>query len=401
MKSQGLRMWHPGGGSGLGRLAVCLLVALGGSARAEDTSVEGLGQATVINGDQVRARERALDEALRQAVEQAVQLRLSAGGEAAPASGEVTARLQAEIYPRARDYVVSYRIAETSVEGGVMRVRIAAVVATDRIAQELASSTGRRPSRPASRPRLLVCLNAPDLEPGRRRALEQRLGALLGGSEREAVLGGNACPADGAADISAADWAGRLRAAAVQDAVLASVQITPEGTIRGTSLAALQAEATLALVGADGARGKETRSGPGVASYAETAALAAEKAAREALEQAAAGLAAELRERAGSAGEREGELMILAPRVETFAELRTLLKTLGGLPGVGGVIPHRIGAGGVELVVRTRSGPAELSTALEQATAEGFHIKARPLGRRSLEIQMETVTPSLPAPPAP
>jgi hypothetical protein len=396
---------RPGRRFGLGHIAVCLLVALGGQARAEDTSVEGLGQATVVNGDQVRARERALEEALQKAVEQAAQLRLGAGGEAsgggAPLSGEVAARLQAEIYPRARDYVASYRIVETSVDAGVMRVRIAAVVATERIAQALAGAPGRRPTRSGSRPRLLVCLSAPDLEPGQRRALEQRLGAMVGGGEREIAPGGSACPPDGSGDVSPADWAGRLRSAAAQDAVLANLHITSEGTIRGTSLAGMEAEATLALVGADGARGQETRSGPGVASYAETAVQAAEKAGREALEQAAAGLVAELRERSGGAGEREGELLVVAPRVETFAELRALQKTLGGLPGVGGVVPRRFGPGGVELAVRTRSAPAELGAALEQATTEGFHIKARPLGRKSLEIQMEAATPPLPASPAP
>ncbi|HEY7955017.1 MAG TPA: hypothetical protein VII38_06970, partial [Polyangia bacterium] len=53
-------------------LASVLLLGLAGGALAQEPAFEALGQAPVVGGDRVRARDRALDEALRQAVEQAV-----------------------------------------------------------------------------------------------------------------------------------------------------------------------------------------------------------------------------------------------------------------------------------------------------------------------------------------
>src|SRR5260370_1266429 len=53
------------------RLIVVTMLALALSAQAQEPSFEALGQAPIVAGDRVRARDRALDEALRQAVEQA------------------------------------------------------------------------------------------------------------------------------------------------------------------------------------------------------------------------------------------------------------------------------------------------------------------------------------------
>ncbi len=66
---------------------------------------EALGQAPIVAGDRVRARERALDEALRQAVEQATATVLEPAELVARASD-----LKLRIYPKAKSYVSTYRI---------------------------------------------------------------------------------------------------------------------------------------------------------------------------------------------------------------------------------------------------------------------------------------------------
>ena len=56
---------------GMRTLVSILLVAAALPAAAQEPTFEALGQAPIVAGDRVRARDRALDEALRQAVEQA------------------------------------------------------------------------------------------------------------------------------------------------------------------------------------------------------------------------------------------------------------------------------------------------------------------------------------------
>src|SRR5438552_2923841 len=104
------------------------------TARAQEPAFEALGQVTVVSGDRVRARERALDDALRQAVEQAVSTVLEPSQLVARSS-----ELRLRIYPKARAYVDNYRILDEGETSGVFQVHVSAQVATGRLARDLAA----------------------------------------------------------------------------------------------------------------------------------------------------------------------------------------------------------------------------------------------------------------------
>ena len=100
---------------------------------------EALGQAPIVAGDRVRARERALDEALRQAVEQATATVLEPTELVARASD-----LKLRIYPKAKAYVATYRILDEGEQPpGTFQVHLSAAVATARLARDLSTSTGQ------------------------------------------------------------------------------------------------------------------------------------------------------------------------------------------------------------------------------------------------------------------
>src|SRR5262245_66371871 len=85
-------------------LALGATVAVARPAAAQEPLFEALGQAPIVAGDRVRARDRALDEALRSAVEQATATVLEPSDLVARASD-----LKLRIYPKARNYVANYR----------------------------------------------------------------------------------------------------------------------------------------------------------------------------------------------------------------------------------------------------------------------------------------------------
>src|SRR5438128_7508397 len=93
------------------------LLLFSASLTAEEPTFEALGQAPVVGGDRVRARERALDEAMRQAVEQAVATLLPPA-----ALSERAAQLKLHVYPRARDYVAGYRVLEETGDGPMFQL---------------------------------------------------------------------------------------------------------------------------------------------------------------------------------------------------------------------------------------------------------------------------------------
>src|ERR1700759_762883 len=108
---------------------------------------EALGQAPIVAGDRVRARDRALDEALRQAVEQATATVLEPGDLVARASD-----LKLRIYPKARNYVANYRILDEGEQPpGTFQVHLSASVATGRLARDLSKGGGAAGARAAPR----------------------------------------------------------------------------------------------------------------------------------------------------------------------------------------------------------------------------------------------------------
>src|SRR5438094_6581451 len=69
------------------------------------TPVQALGQAPVVAGNRVAARDRALDDALKQAVDQALAYVLDPDTRM-----RAQATLRRDLMPRARTYVPSYRV---------------------------------------------------------------------------------------------------------------------------------------------------------------------------------------------------------------------------------------------------------------------------------------------------
>src|SRR5689334_24308656 len=103
-------------------LVMAVLLAASLPATAQEPMFEALGQAPIVAGDRVRARERALDEALRQAVEQAAGTVLSPDELVGRASD-----LKLRVYPKAKQYVSTYRILdEGEATPGTFQVHLSA-----------------------------------------------------------------------------------------------------------------------------------------------------------------------------------------------------------------------------------------------------------------------------------
>src|SRR5207253_8057244 len=117
---------------------LALMVASASLAAAQEPMFEALGQAPIVAGDRVRARERALDEALRQAVEQATATVLEPGDLVTRASD-----LKLRIYPKAKSYVSTYRVLDESENPpGTFQVHLSAAVATGKLARDLSTGGG-------------------------------------------------------------------------------------------------------------------------------------------------------------------------------------------------------------------------------------------------------------------
>src|ERR1700761_6882645 len=136
-------------------LVLALVVGFALPALAQEPLFEALGQAPIVAGDRVRARERALDEALRQAVEQATATGLEPTELVARASD-----LKLRVYPKAKSYVANYRILDEGEQPpGTFQVHLSASVATGRLARDLSTGTSGVTAVPsaARRNRAVVC----------------------------------------------------------------------------------------------------------------------------------------------------------------------------------------------------------------------------------------------------
>src|SRR2546423_9105376 len=132
---------------------IAIIVAAPTMLLAQEPMFEALGQAPIVAGDRVRARERALDEALRQAVEQATATVLEPAELVARASD-----LKLRIYPKAKTYITTYRILDESENPpGTFQVHLSAAVATGKLARDLSTGTGTTPSPLARKSRAVVC----------------------------------------------------------------------------------------------------------------------------------------------------------------------------------------------------------------------------------------------------
>ncbi|HZS41869.1 MAG TPA: flagellar assembly protein T N-terminal domain-containing protein [Polyangia bacterium] len=337
-----------------------LAVLTGGIAGAQEPSFEALGQAPIVSGDRVRARERALDEAMRQAVEQAAATLLEPDALVAR-----TSELRLRIYPKARGYVTNYRVLDEGETVGSaapsFQMHISAQVATARLARDLASN-GTTTSLPPStaRGRAVVCATPPGSA-----AAEQVVRELLAARNVEIAAAPPACSEESAAQAA--------RAAGAQGAVVATVEVTPAGAIRGSDRVAAHAKAHLRLVEPDGrvsgdAEGERD-------AYDATVEKAGQSAARDAAGDAARGLQSAIVAR-WPTGSVQGGVRVRVTGFRRYADYLAVTRALAALPGVAAVEPRRFARGEAELVVRTASPAAQLADGLKRLPPPGLRLTA-------------------------
>ena len=251
---------------------VILLLAAPALVAAQEPMFEALGQAPIVAGDRVRARDRALDEALRQAVEQATATVLEPSELVARASD-----LKLRIYPKAKTYITTYRILDEGEQPpGTFAVHLSAAVATARLARDLSASTGANvPS--AKKARAVVCASVQGDGVDAPAAAEKALREIVAARNVEAMPGPQPCDLPSVASV--------LKSGTAQAALTADVQVTPGGEIRGTTFVGAGARASVKLIEPDGrvsATGEAERGG-----YAPSAGDAGTAAARAAVVEAA------------------------------------------------------------------------------------------------------------------
>ena len=353
---------------------IMVALAVPALAAAQEPMFEALGQAPIVAGDRVRARERALDEALRQAVEQATATVLEPAELVARAS-----YLKLQIYPRAKTYVTTYRVLDEGEQPpGTFQVHLSAAVATARLARDL--SAGGAVATPSSRKlRAVVCATVQGDGADAPAAAEKAL--------RELVVARNVEPMPGPQPCDPSSAAGVVRSGNARAALTAEVQVTPGGDIRGTTFVGAGARATVKLVEPDGrvsAAGDAERGG-----YAPSPADAATMAARAAVVEAARTIDPALAQRWSSGGDAgpAGGVAVRVRGVERWAEYQALTRALASLPGVAAVEPRRFVRGEIDLVVRTASAASQLAGHLQRVPPAGLRVGVRAVGD-AVEIEV-------------
>ena len=308
---------------------------------------EALGQAPIVAGDRVRARERALDEALRQAVEQATATVLEPTELVARASD-----LKLRIYPKAKCYVATYRILDEGEQPpGTFQVHLSAAVATARLARDLSAATAHAADAGAA---------AQGARRGVRQRQRRRRRRAGGGREGAARAGRRAQRRRRMPGPQPCDPARRPRrwraAAAAQAALSAEVQVTPGGDIRGTTLVGADARAAVKLVEPDGrvsAAGDAERGG-----YAPSPATRPRRRRAPRWSRRRARIEPALAQRWSTATPAgpAGGVTVRVRGVERWAEYTALTRALGALPGVAAVEPRRFVRGEIDLARAHRVG---------------------------------------------
>ena len=354
-------------------LVLALAVGFALPALAQEPLFEALGQAPIVAGDRVRARERALDEALRQAVEQATATVLEPADLVARASD-----LKLRVYPKAKSYVANYRILDEGEQPpGTFQVHLSASVATGRQARDHSGTTASLPTLAGKKTRAVVCATVNGDGSDATQAADKALRELVAARRVDVVPGPQPCDAAGAA--------ASVRSSGAQAAVTAEVQVTPAGDIRGTTLAAANAHAVVKLVEPDGrvsATGDSERGG-----YASAGPQAATAATRAAVVEAARTVDPILAQRFSVASGPSGGVLVRVTGMSRWAEYVALTRALGALPGVAAVEPRRFLRGEVQLLVRTASAAAQLAAHLNRVPPPGLRVGVRANGD-TLELEV-------------
>jgi hypothetical protein len=313
------------------------------------TPVQALGQAPIVAGNRVAARDKALTAALEQAVDQALAYVLEPD-----ARMKAQAALRAQLLPKARSYVPNYRVLdEHEIEGDKFQVQIEAQVDTTalrRDAMAVAGSSGTTKPPTTGKPRVLVALLGPPAAAARR--------ALEAHGFPEATAPETQPP------TSDADAAQRAKNAGAGLVVVGSAETRSDGHIRGTDQEAAQARVELRMLDADGhaqARGAADARGFG-SSGSNAAEQALEQAATQAAEQMTNELTAKFAA-TPSGGDPSG-ILIRVSGLPTMRDLEALEQTLAQQQGVSSVAPRRLGGGEVWITVRGRTAGGILAQTL-------------------------------------
>jgi len=369
--------------------------------RAEEPTFEALGQAPVVGGDRVRAKERALEDGLRQAVEQAASALLGPTDLAARAS-----ELKLRVYPRARTYVTTWRVLEEGEQAGLFQLRLSAQVSTTKLGRDLAALSPGASTAVQPKLRGVACAavsiavphdpiplgsgtaeaaqaqarvtDAPSTATGgaplSRAAVERALGEILTARGVELIPAPAVCGEREAAEAVARGGG--------QGALVATVEVSPAGAIRGTDKVAAQAKAKVTLVSTHGTDSRASAQGESErAAWDARTQAAVERAARDATLEAAADIATSIAanwQRAQAAA--GGAIAVRITGLQRFIDYQAVVRTLTSMPGVRSVEPRRFGVGEAELEVRAAVALTQLRADVERIPTPGLRLSARAEG---------------------
>jgi len=361
-------------------LTALVVIALAGSAAAQEPAFEALGQAPVVAGDRVRARERARDEALRQAVEQAAGTVLSPDELVARASD-----LKLRVYPKAKQYVSTYRILdEGEATPGTFQVHLSAEVATGKLARDLQTPpSGAMTGLPrlAQRLRAVVCAQAGDASTAG--AADKAVRDVLAARNVEAI----APPTCGDAEAAQA-----ARQAGAQGAVTVLVDARSEGAIRGTDKQGGHARTRIHLIEPDGRVSAEAEQER--AAYADAEARALADAARDAVAEAMLRMQPALAQKWSQVAPSTG-VQVRVSGIQHWADYMLVVRALQALPGVAAVEPRRFQRGQAELLVKTASAAGQLAAGLSRVPPQGVRVRVAATGETTLTIDVTSPSEGL------
>src|SRR5262249_14576621 len=322
------------------------------------TPVQALGQAPVVAGNRVAARDQALKAALEQAVDQALAYVLEPD-----ARLRAQAALRAQLLPKARSYVPNYRVLdEHDIEGDKFQIQIEAQVDTTALRRDPVAIAGwgapvKPPTGPGGRRRVLVALLGPAAAAARR-SLESH------GFPEAAAPEGN--------PSSDSDAAQRAKNAGAGYVIVGTAETRSDGHLRGTDQEAAQARVELRML--DTEARVQARGAADARGFATTGSQAAEQALEQAAAQAADQMMNELAQKFAGAAQSGGDpsgILIRVAGLPTLRDMEALEQTLAQQQGVTAVVPRRLGGGEVWLTVRGRTAGGILAQTLR---AQGLQV---------------------------
>jgi hypothetical protein len=381
--------------AGLTALAVVVAVLGGGRVARADVKIEALGQVQASGDDAERTRQRALDDAFRQAVDQVIGTLVTPETRAAQAD-----TLKKRVLRRTKAYVVSHRVLDEGVEGGMYQVHVEAMVSDTLLRKDLralaipligdgapAPGGGGDVAVPIApgRPKLaILVVGAAEVTP-----LVERLTRELGTRGWEVAIAERAeVPKDDGAALSFGGQKG------ARVAVVASVELKDGGAVRGTLLAGAEADVLLRVVdgtGAQPARITEQRlTGAGVGPSAAAAQLSAFATASTRVGDLVGPL---LADRWPEAPRAAAGMLVWVRRVERWQEPAAVAAAVARLPGVDRVTVTGAARGEVRFVVVGRVSPRSVAGAVPSSLGAASVIA-------SGAVQVDLSPPAPPPPPA-